>query len=89
MPPAGYPAPQYLQSDRVRHLEPLLLVSPLDHLQLPAAFAPRPIDQPLLLIDPIDPDHLQSGTAILGPGQRGLGPMVVLDIRRGHHDGNQ
>src|SRR3954464_11382176 len=62
-------------------LEPLLLVAPLDHLQLPTALAPRPVDQPLLLIDPIDPDHLQPRAAILAPRHRRLGPAVILHTR--------
>src|SRR5262245_15059869 len=56
------------------HLEPLLLVGPLHHAQLPAASLPRPVDQPLLLVDPIDPDHLRLGARSLARDSAGSAP---------------
>src|SRR3954451_21223034 len=60
------------------HLESLLLVAPLGDRQFPAAFAPHPVDQPPLLVDPIGPHHLQSRTTILDPTHHRLGTVVIL-----------
>src|SRR5947209_17558692 len=61
-----------LDHPTLRHdLESLLLIAPLRDHQLPATLRPHPVDQPLLLIDPIRPHHLQPETTLLdGPQPR-------------------
>src|SRR3954466_2365890 len=70
-------------------LESLLLVAPLRDHQLPATLRPHPVDQPLLLIDPIRPDDLQPGTTILDRPQQRLDTVVILHIRPRHHHRDQ
>src|SRR4051812_3770969 len=69
------PAEGPLHHPTLRHdLEPLLLVAPLGDRQFPPAFRPHPVDQPLLLIDPVRPHHLQPRTATLDRSQHRPGP---------------
>src|SRR3954465_6271307 len=70
------PTERPLDHPPLRHdLEPLLPVAPLRDHQLPSPLRPPPVDQPLLLIDPVRPDDLQPRTTTLDRPQHRLGPV--------------
>src|SRR5690349_7122536 len=72
-----------------QELEATLVVAPLDGDQLPAAFTPLTVDQPLLLIDPIHPYHLHPWATILDESQHRRGRLVILHVRRRDHHRDQ